>query len=334
LNSNTVNFTDNPNGYTVGSSIGSFIFASLFWGYSMWYYNRIIPGDYGQALPWYFPYQRSYWCGAEARDVQLEGWEEDVKYENVPIEKVGAALKEQERVGDGVHIRGLTKTFGEKTAVEGLDLSMYTGQVFALLGHNGAGKTTTISMLTGMFSPSEGYAVINGKDIRTQMQDIREDLGICLQHDCLFPQLTVKEHLRFFSRIKGLYESNSFKDAEAAIDESIRDVALFEKRNTFSKDLSGGMKRKLSLAVAFCGGSKVVFLDEVRFKTIFAINAHHNHHLTQVFSQQAEWTLLAGDLFGMLFVKTVKIDALSLLPISWMRQTCLVIVLELWQKVT
>jgi hypothetical protein len=94
------------------------------------------------------------------------------------------------------------------------------------------------------------------------------------------------------------------------------------------------MKRKLSLAVAFCGGSKVVFLDEVRFKTIFAINAHHNHHLTQVFSQQAEWTLLAGDLFGMLFVKTVKIDALSLLPISWMRQTCLVIVLELWQKVT
>jgi ABC-type multidrug transport system ATPase subunit len=117
-------------------------------------------------------------------------------------------------------------------------------------------------MLSGMLAPTEGFAVINGKDIRTQMQEIREDLGICLQHDCLFPLLTVKEHIRFFARIKGLYDSVSFEDAENSVDNSIRDVALFEKRNTFSKDLSGGMKRKLSLAIAFCGGSKVVFLDE------------------------------------------------------------------------
>lgn len=117
-------------------------------------------------------------------------------------------------------------------------------------------------MLTGMMAPSKGYAIINGKDIRTQMQEIREDLGICLQHDCLFPLLTVKEHVRFFSRIKGLYEKKTFKDAERHVEDSIKDVALYEKRNTFSKDLSGGMKRKLSLAIAFCGDSKVVFLDE------------------------------------------------------------------------
>lgn len=117
-------------------------------------------------------------------------------------------------------------------------------------------------MLTGMMAPSKGYAIINGKDIRTQMQEIREDLGICLQHDCLFPLLTVKEHVRFFSRIKGLYVKKTFKDAEIHVEDSIKDVALYEKRNTFSKDLSGGMKRKLSLAIAFCGDSKVVFLDE------------------------------------------------------------------------
>jgi len=266
ITSDTINFTDNPSGYTFGSAIASFIFDTIFWGFLMWYWNRVVPGDYGQALPWYFPFKWSYWRGVETAEVQLEGWENDEKYASVPIERVGATLKEQEREGTGVHIRGLTKTFNEKTAVDGLGLSMYSGQVFALLGHNGAGKTTTISMLTGMISPSEGYAVINGKDIRTQMQEIREDLGICLQHDCLFPLLTVKEHLRFFSRIKGLYESSSYEDAESAVDDNIRDVALFEKRNTFSKDLSGGMKRKLSLAVAFCGGSKVVFLDEVRTK--------------------------------------------------------------------
>lgn len=118
-------------------------------------------------------------------------------------------------------------------------------------------------MLTGMLTPTEGYAVINGKNMTSQMDIIREDLGICLQHDCLFPELTVLEHIRFFSRIKGLYQKETFEDAESSVETAIRDVALFEKRNTYSKDLSGGMKRKLSLAIAFCGGSKIVFLDEV-----------------------------------------------------------------------
>jgi ABC-type multidrug transport system ATPase subunit len=72
----------------------------------------------------------------------------------------------------------------------------------------------------------------------------------------------VREHLRFFSRLKGLYTKVSAREAEALIDQTIRDVALYEKRNTYSKNLSGGMKRKLSLAMAFCGGSTVVLLDE------------------------------------------------------------------------
>ena len=94
------------------------------------------------------------------------------------------------------------------------------------------------------------------------MQKIRQNIGICLQHDCLFPNLTVREHVQFFSRLKGLYEEMSWKDAEAHVDEALQDVALSEKRNTRSKNLSGGMKRKLSVAIAFCGGSKVVLLDE------------------------------------------------------------------------
>jgi ATP-binding cassette, subfamily A (ABC1), member 3 len=111
-------------------------------------------------------------------------------------------------------------------------------------------------------APTEGYATIAGKDIRTDLQAIRQDIGICLQHDCLFPNLTVREHIQFFSRLKGLYDQVSWSEAEAHVDQAIIDVALFEKRNTLSKNLSGGMKRKLSVAIAFCGGSKVVLLDE------------------------------------------------------------------------
>ena len=123
-------------------------------------------------------------------------------------------------------------------------------------------KTVTISMLTGMIAPTEGYAVIAGKDIRSQMGQIRQDIGICLQHDCLFPDLTVQEHLEFFNRLKGLYSKFSKEEVSAKIKTSIEDVALLEKRNTLSKNLSGGMKRKLSVAIAFCGESKTVLLDE------------------------------------------------------------------------
>jgi len=117
-------------------------------------------------------------------------------------------------------------------------------------------------MLTGLISPSSGFAQVDGKNILTQMAEIRENIGVCLQHDCLFPLLTVTEHIQFFSQIKGLYERLSKEEAEASVIQSIEDVALLEKRDEHSKHLSGGMKRKLSLAIAFCGDSKVVFLDE------------------------------------------------------------------------
>ena len=108
-------------------------------------------------------------------------------------------------------------------------------------------------MLTGMVEPTSGYGKVAGKDIRTDMQKIRQGIGICLQHDCLFPDLTVREHVSFFARIKGLYARLPAAQADQKVEMSILDVALGEKRNTLSKNLSGGMKRKLSVAIAFCG---------------------------------------------------------------------------------
>lgn len=93
------------------------------------------------------------------------------------------------------------QTFGKKVAVNDLSISMYEGQITALLGHNGAGKTTTISMLTGLFPPTSGTAVVNGHDICVDIDGVRSDLGLCPQHDVLFDDMTVEEHLYFFATV-------------------------------------------------------------------------------------------------------------------------------------
>jgi ATP-binding cassette, subfamily A (ABC1), member 3 len=225
--------------------------------------NRVIPPDYGQARPWYFPVQFIIRCCRGNKNLNLEIYSGiSITEKDVLNEPVSDTLRKQAIDGANIEIYNLRKSFGDKHAIDGLTLSMYRGQVTALLGHNGAGKTTTINVLTGALAPTKGYAQIAGKDIRIDMDAIRCDLGICLQHDCLFPQLTIREHLQFFSRIKGVYSKQSTKEAEEHIDQIIQDVALAEKRNTLSCYLSGGMKRKLSVAIAFCGNSQVILLDE------------------------------------------------------------------------
>jgi ATP-binding cassette subfamily A (ABC1) protein 3 len=262
LTFDTFGTTDSPSGYTFQQTMQNFIFDCIFWGILSWYANRIVKSDYGRALPFYFPFTLSYWCPGSVKAPTNDGYSGHEYGEGVAVEEVSNALKDQTEGGKSIEICQLRKDFGDKTAVDGLNMSIYSGQITALLGHNGAGKTTTINMLTGMLAPSAGFATVAGKDIRTDMNGIREEIGICLQHDCLFPQLTVTEHIDFFARIKGLYSKMSNKEAKEKIDTGIKDVALWEKRNTFSKNLSGGMKRKLSVAIAFCGDSKTVLLDE------------------------------------------------------------------------
>lgn len=262
VNSSTFSSSDNTSGFTFLAAIRSLAFDSIFWGILTWYCNRTIRTDYGQPLPFYFPFTMSYWFPGRAAAPESSDESEITYHEGFPVEPVTEALRAQTQQGEGIEIRGLRKVFGDKLAVDNLSLNMYKHQVTALLGHNGAGKTTTISMLTGMITPTEGYAVIAGKDIRTQMSQIRDDIGICLQHDCLFPDLTVQEHLEFFNRLKGSYSKYSRQEIAEKIQTSMDDVALLEKRNTYTKNLSGGMKRKLSVAIAFCGDSKTVLLDE------------------------------------------------------------------------
>lgn len=259
--------SDFPSGYTFASSLVMLAADSLLWGFLTWYFNRVLPGDYGTALRWNFPFTRQYWC--PRKSYNDEDHEEISNVDNTCIEPISNTIKsQQQHENNSIHIHKLHKQFGDKTAVDSLNLSMYNGQITCLLGHNGAGKTTTIGMLTGMVSPTSGHATVCGYDIRTDMALLRQNVGVCLQHDCLFPQLTVKEHIKFFTRIKGSNLNKSRDEVEQSVVTAIEDVDLAEKSNTFSKNLSGGMMRKLSLAIAFCGDSKVVFLVRIR-TTVF-----------------------------------------------------------------
>lgn len=116
-----------------------------------------------------------------------------------------------------------------------------------------------MSMLTGLFSPTSGTAYLNGKDVRSELEEARESLGICPQHNVLFEELTVKEHLIFFCSLKGMQDKRLISEE---VKRYVNLLGLKEKVNAQSKTLSGGMKRRLSIAIALCGDAKIVILDE------------------------------------------------------------------------
>jgi ATP-binding cassette subfamily A (ABC1) protein 3 len=114
-------------------------------------------------------------------------------------------VKSEGAQSDRLEFKGLRKTYPNGfNAVKDLNIKMYTGQIFALLGHNGAGKTTVISMLTGLLSPTEGEAQVFGHDVFSDITSVREFLGVCPQHNILFDMLTPREHLEIFSDFKGI----------------------------------------------------------------------------------------------------------------------------------
>ncbi|KAJ8409561.1 hypothetical protein AAFF_G00229620 [Aldrovandia affinis] len=177
-------------------------------------------------------------------------------------EQAAGSLFETEPTGltVGVSVQDLVKVFSSSSrpAVDGLTITFYEGQITSFLGHNGAGKTTTMSILTGLYPPTSGTAYIKGKDIRTDMDTIRQSLGMCPQHNILFHHMTVEEHILFFSLLKGRPQAEALQEVE----DMLEDLGLPHKRADEAQNLSGGMQRKLSVAMAFVGGAKVVILDE------------------------------------------------------------------------
>ncbi|XP_071105754.1 cholesterol transporter ABCA5-like isoform X1 [Haliotis cracherodii] len=233
------------------------------------YFDHVIPGEFGPRYPpWYF-LMPSYYCQKKrSGDSELSALTSN-EHQSINgsftgsdpnIEPVHQDLKDKA----GVRINNISKDFPSKEetvhAVRGLSLDMYEGHITALLGHNGAGKTTLINMLCGLTPPTSGTATIYDMDVSNSgdMERLRAMCGVCPQHNILYDDLTTKEHLIVFAGIKGVAEDGK----EEAVTRAMKDADIYEKADTFAKNLSGGQKRKLSVAMALIGDPKIIFLDE------------------------------------------------------------------------
>ncbi|KAG9340457.1 hypothetical protein JZ751_021570 [Albula glossodonta] len=314
--------------FSLAHVMGLLLLDAVLYGLVAWYVEAVFPGEYGVPLPWYFFLLPSYWCGTPRVALVKEKEEEEdaekaLKGEYIEEEPAGLV--------SGVKIKHLAKVFkvGNKTreAVRDLTVNMFEGQITVLLGHNGAGKTTTLSMLTGerererishththsvammqtslwccshtvrplstgLFPPTSGRAYINGYDISQDMALIRRSLGLCPQHDVLFDNLTVREHLLFYAQLKG-YPREKIPEE---VDRIICMLNLEDKRFARSKTLSGGMKRKLSIGIALIGDSKV--LSSVHVRSMQVVMLDEPTSGMDPSARRATWDLLQGQKRG------------------------------------
>jgi ABC-2 type transport system ATP-binding protein len=151
---------------------------------------------------------------------------------------------------------GLVKRYGQFTAVDHVDLTVYAGEIFGILGPNGAGKTTTLEMIEGLRVPDEGAITVTGIDALRYPEQVKRRIGVQLQTTALFDYLTVRELIGLFA---SLYASPA---SAAKIDEIVRLVSLDEKADATADTLSGGQQQRLSIALALVNDPDIIFLDE------------------------------------------------------------------------
>ncbi|KAF4695060.1 hypothetical protein FOZ60_005798 [Perkinsus olseni] len=232
-------------GFNLTIGVVMLIVGFFVWTLVYLYLDQVIPHEYRATRKWYFPFQKSYWDEILGRDVTRksrrsssgDGDAEEVNPDEVSgIEKAWDQQQlELLREGQTVDVHDLKVRFktpsGSINAVNGLDLEMFRDELFVLLGHNGAGKSTTINVLSGVVKPTSGDVRIFNHRVPDDMPLIRRSMGVCLQHNVLWGDLTVQEHLDLFARIRGLKTDGSKKLAD--------EVGLGMKYNAKAKTLSG-----------------------------------------------------------------------------------------------
>eukprot|EP00466_Bigelowiella_natans_P009257 jgi/Bigna1/40010/e_gw1.38.1.1 len=243
--------------------MGMLFFDTVLYFFLAWYAEKTVPNTYGSSLPLWFPLSPAYWCPSLQSSSRAIDWSspegESVDGGEGNDHHDGKAGQDSSPSSTLLCREGGNERQHVRVAVNGLNLDLYEGEILSLLGHNGAGKTTTIGMLTGLILPTSGDARLFGKlRLRADMRQLRKLMGVCPQHNVLFDRLTCYEHLEFFGTLKGLKGLALRQEA----DKMLREVGLQRKRDVYSAALSGGMKRKLSVAIALLGSSKIVFLDE------------------------------------------------------------------------
>jgi ABC-2 type transport system ATP-binding protein len=152
----------------------------------------------------------------------------------------------------------LTKRFGDFTAVDSINLEIMKGEVFGFLGPNGAGKSTTIRMLTTLTTPTEGTAVVDGFDVRTQADEVRRRIGLVAEKLILYPRLSGLENLMFFGELYGMNKA----ELVPRIDELLRMVHLENFKDLPTGGYSSGMRQRLNIIRGLLHNPDILFLDE------------------------------------------------------------------------
>jgi len=225
------------------------------------YLDQVLPQGNGFHKKWYFMITDLYHLlVGRKNNKNRKGRNEDSEFQdayqdNKYIEKDPEGSKEM------VSIHGIRKSFkngksknGNRMEVlKGIEFKTYDNEIFAILGHNGAGKTTLMNILIGILEADQGEVYYEHRPLSSHKQEICKYFGYCPQYDTLIQGLTVGEHIKFFSGIRGIHVET---------DEILKEIDLLEKRNDFPNELSGGQKRKLCISLALLGSPKYVFLDE------------------------------------------------------------------------
>ena len=155
-------------------------------------------------------------------------------------------------------VQNLHKSFNEHKAVNGVSFTIHKGEIFGLLGPNGAGKTTTIRMLSTVLDPDSGDVTIGGHSIRHESAEVRNLIGVCPQELSLYEDLSAFDNLVFFGRMAGLSSQEARDQAMA----NLELMGLIERAKGRVEKFSGGMKRRINLAIALMGHPELLFLDE------------------------------------------------------------------------
>jgi ABC-2 type transport system ATP-binding protein len=155
-----------------------------------------------------------------------------------------------------IDVHGLTKRFGQKVAVNGIDIAVPDGEVWGFLGPNGSGKTTTIRMLCGLLRPDEGRGTCLGYDVITQSDEIKRAVGYMTQKFSFWEDLSIRENLEFVAR---MYELD---DGKKRVDDTIARLGLERRQHQLAGELSGGWKQRLALAACMLHSPRLLLLDE------------------------------------------------------------------------
>ncbi len=157
-----------------------------------------------------------------------------------------------------LEVRKLVKQYGAFTAVKGISFAIQEGEIFSLLGPNGAGKTTTISVLSTLYAPTSGDAIVGGHSVSREPMAARQLIGVVPQDLAIYDELTARENLSFWGQMYGL----SGKALKMRIDEVLEQIGLSDKANHRVKTYSGGMKRRVNIGVGLLHKPRLLFMDE------------------------------------------------------------------------